>query len=158
MQSYGIPADKIGEIAKIEVPKNLYYEISQRQERTAKKVADVLYNTTHLPETNMIFYDNHNMFEFNATVLDVFKNVLDGNKPNIVILDQSAIYPTSGGQQHDTGVIKFKGCAGSYKIINAEKVGKAVLHYLDKPLEGYIEMFKGKKVDVTVDADRRRQL
>jgi Ser-tRNA(Ala) deacylase AlaX len=37
------------------------------------------------------------MFEFNATVLDVFKNVLDGNKPNIVILDQSAIYPTSGG-------------------------------------------------------------
>lgn len=98
MQSYGIPADKIGEIAKIEVPKNLYYEISQRQERTAKKVADVLYNTTHLPETNMIFYDNHNMFEFNATVLDVFKNVLDGNKPNIVILDQSAIYPTSGGQ------------------------------------------------------------
>lgn len=30
MQSYGIPADKIGEIAKTEVPKNLYYEISQR--------------------------------------------------------------------------------------------------------------------------------
>lgn len=30
MQSHGIPADKIAEIAKIEVPKNLYYEISQR--------------------------------------------------------------------------------------------------------------------------------
>ena len=158
MQSHGIPADKIAEIAKIEVPKNLYYEISQRQERTAKKVADVLYNTTHIPETKMIFYDDHNMFDFEATVIEVFKNVLDGNKANIVILDQSAIYPTSGGQQHDTGVLKIKGCAGTYKIINAEKVGKAVLHYLDRPLEGYIEMFKGKKVSVTIDEDRRKQL
>ena len=64
MQSHGIPADKIAEIAKTEVPKNLYYEIAQKQERTAKKAADVLYNTTQLPETNMIFYDDHHCFDF----------------------------------------------------------------------------------------------
>ena len=29
---------------------------------------------------------------------------------------------------------------------------------LDRPLEGYIEMFKGKKVSVKIDAERRRQL
>lgn len=158
MQSHGIPADKIAEIAKTEVPKNLYYEIALKQERTAKKPAVIMYNTTHLPETKMIFYDDHNLFEFGATILDVFKNVLDGNKPNIVILDQSAIYPTSGGQQHDTGVLKIQGCVGTYKIIDAEKVGKAVLHYLDRPLEGYLEMFKNKKVSVTIDEDRRKQL
>lgn len=36
--------------------------------------------------------------EFDATILDVFKNVKMDKIPNIVILDKSAIYPTSGGQ------------------------------------------------------------
>lgn len=76
--------------------------------------------------------------------------------PNIIILDQSAIYPTSGGQEHDTAVMKIKGCAGEYKIVDAVKVGKCILHILDRPLEGYLEMFKGKKVEVSIDADRRR--
>jgi len=35
---------------------------------------------------------------FDATVIEVFKNVKQNNIANIVILDQSAIYPTSGGQ------------------------------------------------------------
>jgi alanyl-tRNA synthetase len=73
-------------------------------------------------------------------------------------LDQSAIYPTSGGQEHDTGVVKIKGCVGSYKIVNAVKVGKVVLHTLDRPLEGYVEMFKGKKVTIKIDEGRRKQL
>jgi len=34
---------------------------------------------------------------FDATVIEVFKNVKQKNLPNIVILDQSAVYPTSGG-------------------------------------------------------------
>jgi alanyl-tRNA synthetase len=38
------------------------------------------------------------------------------------------------------------------------KVGKCVLHTLDRPLEGYLELYKGKKVHVTIDADRRKQL
>jgi len=95
---------------------------------------------------------------FDATVVEVFKNVKQNNVPNIVILDQSAIYPTSGGQQHDTGVITFAGVAGSYKIVDAIKVGKCVLHILDRPLEGYTEYFKGKKANVTIDSDRRKQL
>ena len=73
-----------------------------------------------------------------------------------MILDQSAIYPTSGGQQHDTGVLKIAGCAGQYDIVDAIKVGRVVLHILDRPLEGYLEMFKGKKVKVTIDPERRR--
>jgi len=158
MQSYGIPADKIAEVAKTDVPKNLYYEIALKQERTAKKPETVLYNTTHLPQTQMIFYEDHNLFEFEAKIIDVFENVLDKNKPNIIILDRSAIYPTSGGQQHDTGEVKIQGCAGTYQIIDAIKVGKAVLHTLDRPLEGYVEMFKGKKVTVALDEDRRKQL
>jgi len=79
-------------------------------------------------------------------------------KPNIIILDQSAIYPTSGGQEHDTGTLKIAGCAGSYNIVDAIKVGKCVLHILDRPLEGYVEMFKGKRVHIKIDPERRKQL
>jgi Ser-tRNA(Ala) deacylase AlaX len=52
--------------------------------------------------------------------------------------------------------MKIKGCAGSYKIVDAVKVGKCVLHILDRPLEGYLDMYKGKKVEVAIDADRRK--
>ena len=45
----------------------------------------------------------------------------------------------------------FAGVAGEYKIVDAIKVGKCVLHILDRPLEGYTEMFKGKKVNVSID-------
>jgi len=88
----------------------------------------------------------------------VFHNVLENNKPNIIILDKSAIYPTSGGQQHDTGIVEIAGCVGTYKIVDAVKVGKTVLHTLDRPLEGYVELFKGKKVTIKIDEARRRQL
>lgn len=43
-------------------------------------------------------------------------------------------------------------------MIDAVKVGKVVLHTLDRPLEGYIELYKGKKVHLKIDADRRKQL
>lgn len=111
-----------------------------------------------MKETDQILYKDHGIMSFDATVLEVFKNVKQNNLPNIVILDQSAVYPTSGGQQHDTGVITFGGVAGSYKIVDAIKVGKCVLHILDKPLEGYVEMYKGKKAHVVIDEDRRKQL
>lgn len=96
--------------------------------------------------------------DFDATIVDVFRNVTQGQTPNLLILDRSAVYPTSGGQQHDTAVVKIQGCAGEYKIIDAVKVGKVVLHTLDRPLEGYIELYKGKKAHVTIDAERRKQL
>jgi Ser-tRNA(Ala) deacylase AlaX len=54
--------------------------------------------------------------------------------------------------------MKILGCAGEYKVVDAIKVGKCVLHILDRPLEGYIEMFKGKQVHVKIDWDRRKQL
>jgi alanyl-tRNA synthetase len=98
MQSYGIPADKIADIVGAPVPQNLYYEIALRQERTAKAAEVVLYSTTHLAETDNLYYKDHTCMHFDARVVDVFRNVLMGNRPNILILDRSAIYPTSGGQ------------------------------------------------------------
>jgi len=75
MQSYGIPVDKISEIVGQPVPKSLYYEISLRQERTAKAQEVILYQTGHLVETDNLYYKDHDLMEFDAKVVSVFKNV-----------------------------------------------------------------------------------
>ena len=97
MQSWGIPADKISEISGIPVPGNLYYEIAIRIEKMAKPPEVILYSTAHLPETDNLYYKDHNLFDFEAQIVDVFTNVVEENKRNILILDRSAVYPTSGG-------------------------------------------------------------
>lgn len=87
MESYGIPVDKIVEISGQPIPLNLYTEIAARQERTAKEAEVVLYSTTHLPETKALYYEDQDLMDFEATVIDVFRNVEDDKKPNILILD-----------------------------------------------------------------------
>ena len=157
MQSWGIPADRISELSKEPVPGNLYYEIAQRQERVAKAPETILYSTVHLPETENLYYQNHNLMDFEAKVVDVYANVLDGGKRNLLILDRSAVYPTSGGQQHDTATIKVEGIEEPFKMFNAEKVGRVVLHVLDRELP-HAEELKGRKVSVSIDVERRSQL
>jgi len=76
MQSWGIPADKIGEISKLPVPGNLYYEIATRQERVAKAGETVLYSTMHIAETVNMYYEDGKLSTFDATCLEVFVNKL----------------------------------------------------------------------------------
>lgn len=59
---------------------------------------------------------------------------------------------------HDTGTMSIEGVEGQYQIVDAVKVGKCVLHILDRPLEGDTDLFKGKAVNVQIDWERRRQL
>ncbi len=158
MQSWGIPADRISVISGLPIPGNLYYEIAQRQERIAAAPETVLYSTVHLPETDNLYYQDHNLFDFEAVVVDVFANVLEQNKRNILILNQSAVYPTSGGQQHDKGTIRIEGIDDVFQLKNAEKVGKVVLHILDKEIPVETDALKGRKVAVSIDRERRNQL
>jgi len=92
---------------------------------------------------------------FDGKIVDVFANVLDGGKRNIMILDRSAIYPTSGGQQHDTAEVKIEGIEEPFKIVNAEKVGKVELHILDREIPNW-EALKGKTAHVCIDSERRQ--
>lgn len=158
MQSWGIPADSIAQISGLPVPLDLYYEIAQRQERIAKAPELILYSTAHLPETDNLYYKDHNLYHFDAQVVDVFANITDGNKRNMLILNQSAVYPTSGGQQHDNATIKIEGIEGEFLMKNAEKVGKVVLHILDREIPEETEALKGRKVHVHIDQARRNQL
>ena len=47
----------------------------------------------------------------------------------MIILDESAFYPTSGGQQHDTGKLWIDGL-GDVDVLDVTKVGKCVLHLI----------------------------
>lgn len=156
MTSWGIPADAIAQISKNEIPPNLYHEIATRQERVVKAAEQILYDTTHLPPTINLYYQNHKMYKFNAKIVDVFANVKQKNVRNIVICDQSAFYPTSGGQQHDDGTITIDG--ETYNIVDAEKVGQCVLHILDRELTKPNDELIGKEVELTIDEARRNQL
>lgn len=59
MQSWGIPADAISQICKIPVPDNLYAEIADRVEKTAKATELILYDTIAYPETENLYYQDH---------------------------------------------------------------------------------------------------
>jgi len=155
--SLGIPVDVIAQVSGQPVPDNLYYEIAQDQEKTAKVAEVILYNTTHLAETDNLFYTHPNEFAFKGKILDVFANLKQNNARNIVILDRSSFYPTSGGQQNDVGSLQIDG--ESYQVLNCEKVGKCVLHILDRPLPNEdISHYKGLDVTGSIDEERRRQL
>lgn len=156
MTSWGIPADVIAQISGHEVPANLYYEIATRQERIVKAAEQILYNTTHLPATTNLYYADHHCYKFNAKIVDIFANVKQKGKRNIVILDQSAFYPTSGGQQNDVGTIQIG--EKKYNIIDAEKVGQCVLHIINAELEEQNDALIGKEVTCTIDFERRNQL
>ena len=68
-------------------------------DKVAKATEKVLYDTIAYPETENIYYQNHRTYDFEAKVVGVLDNIEHKNKvKNIVILDRSAFYPTSGGQ------------------------------------------------------------
>jgi alanyl-tRNA synthetase len=77
------------------------------------------------------------------------------NALNIVILDQSAFYPTSGGQANDLGTLTISGFI--YKVIDVEKVGHCVLHVLDTALSDR-DSFVNQSIVGEIDMERRRQL
>jgi len=156
MTTWGIPADVIASITGLEVPGNLYYEISQREEQVVRAAETVLYDTTSLPETVNLYYANHKKMIFDATVVDIITNLNNANKRNIVVLDQSAFYPTSGGQQNDTGKMTIQG--EEYTVVNVEKVGHCVFHILDREVSQETVDLIGKPVQCLIDEERRNQL
>lgn len=156
MTSWGIPVDTIAKLSGIPAPGNLYYEIATRQEKVMKAPEKILYNTIHLPETRNLYFEDNRQMDFTGNVVEVFANQLEENKRNLVILDQSCFYPTSGGQQNDTGTLTIEGIDQVFNVVDCIKVGKCVLHKIDSelPEEGVI----GKPVNGSVCATRRAQL
>jgi misacylated tRNA(Ala) deacylase len=89
--------------------------------------------------TELLYLRDAYLRAFDAEVLEV-----DGER---VRLDRTALYPTGGGQPHDTGTLD------GVPVVEVTKVGDAVWHTLDGDVPAV-----GATVHGVVDWDRRHEL
>src|SRR4051812_39162527 len=74
--------------------------------------------------TQRLYYTDSYLTEFDARVVEVAD---DGCR---VYLDQTAFYPTSGGQPHDLGTL------GGARISDVIDEGERIAHLVETPLHG----------------------
>ncbi len=162
--SQGVRPEHVRKIAaqqgkKVVVPVDFYAKVAERQGRkeqaTATKKRFTL-DLTGVPETKILYYGDWKLLEFDAKVV----YSLNEN----VALDQTAFYPTSGGQLHDVGELSWGGMqgvgggqgngqVGVVKVVDVFKYDGVILHKLEK------NPFKvGDSVAGRVDLARRMQL
>lgn len=89
--------------------------------------------------TNRLYYNNAYLTEFDAVVVD--------KKPGCIALDQSAFYPTSGGQPYDCGIIRWEN--GETNVTDVTVENDIVWHHVDE------EIPLGAKVHGKIDWARR---
>src|SRR5690348_14231525 len=87
--------------------------------------------------TERLYYTDARLTDFTATVVEVA-----GDR---VYLDRTAFYPTSGGQQFDTGTL------GDARVIDVVDEKERIAHVLEKPAQ----LAAGDEVKGRVDAARR---
>ena len=83
--------------------------------------------------------------------LRTFSAVVTSVRDQQVALDQTAFYPTGGGQPHDTGVFQWPGATTS--VTEVRKEGDVVWHTVAGPVPD-----AGVPVTGTIDWDRRHAL
>ncbi|MFH1409301.1 MAG: alanyl-tRNA editing protein AlaXM [Nanoarchaeota archaeon] len=90
-----------------------------------------------------LYFQDSYLKEFSAKVI-----ACEGNK---IALDQSAFYPTGGGQPHDEGSLIMK--ERSFTVVDTRKEGGKTIHEIDK--EG---LSVGDDVSGELDWERRYRL
>ncbi len=96
--------------------------------------------------TERLYYENSYLWEFDARVLKIRQSKKQDSWD--AVLDQSAFYPTSGGQPFDTGKLVFTGGEAAVTDVEADREGE-VWHTLDR------EIPEGTEVHGIIDGARR---
>ncbi|RME31221.1 alanine--tRNA ligase [Candidatus Woesearchaeota archaeon] len=126
------------------IPERFYALVAERQEVREHKTQTrrrKRYALDGVPKTKILYYDSYDYTRFESPVV----KVLEGNK---VILERTAFYPTSGGQEHDEGTL------GGVPVTDVIKQDGVIIHVLEKP----VTWQPGELVTGVVDIERRRQL
>ncbi len=146
--SNGISPDMVKEAAKkynikVVIPDNFYSLVVDRHEKAEQIHAtkkEIELNLEGIPETESLYYYDYTKISNEDKVLKIIDDM--------VILDKSVVYPTSGGQLHDIGTINGQ------KFVDAFKQGNHTIHVMDeKP-----KFKEGDTVKVQVDKKWRTQL
>ncbi|MEK4384354.1 DHHA1 domain-containing protein [Solibacillus sp. FSL W7-1464] len=83
---------------------------------------------------NLFYYEDAMMKEFTAQVVKTGKD----ETGNFIVLDNTAFYPTGGGQPHDTGWIN------EAEITDVEKIGEEIRHYTPADVSNISGEISGK--------------
>jgi alanyl-tRNA synthetase len=102
--------------------------------------------------TKRLYYDRPDMHEFESVVEDVLPPSSAQPRP-AVVLRESAFYPTSGGQVHDTGWLTLEGAERLRVAEVADAEDGRVLHYLQAPAK---LPAVGIRVSGSIDRERRQ--
>jgi len=79
--------------------------------------------------TRRLYYDDSYQRDFSAEVLSC-EPELHGTAPAwAVVLDCTALYPTSGGQQHDLGKV------GDANVLDVRDEGEEIVHIVDRQID-----------------------
>lgn len=97
--------------------------------------------------TTRLYYNDSFLYDFDAEV----REVLDTPRPGVV-LDQTAFYPTSGGQAFDTGWIASDANSKLRVTEVAESEDGKLIHYLEAP----VDLTPGTRIRGEIDSTRRR--
>jgi alanyl-tRNA synthetase len=148
--THGMPPEIVQNIAKkdhveFSIPKNFDSMIAElhSHEKPGEEAECI---RTDLPKTHLLYYDDHYMNEFDATVLWAQMT----ERGTEVIFDKTAFYPEGGGQPADKGVITAHG--QHIPVTHVEKIGDAVVHILAHPVNN------GEKIHGTIDWEHRYAL
>jgi len=138
--SHGVTPDLLlqkGIISRI--PSDFYLRVTEKHITTKIQEEKLDIDVSNIPPTIPLFYQDRYLFEFKAKVLKVINNY--------VILDKTAFFARSGGQEPDRGYI------GSCAVLDVIKVGDVILHKIKgvPPKEGSVVYCK-------IDRDRRLAL
>jgi len=150
--SHGINPELIKEeFAKsnreLKIPDNFYALVAEKHEankaKEAKEEKETL-NLDNIGETKILYYDDYKLTDFKAVVLKIIEK---RGKYN-VILNQTAFYPVSGGQDKDEGTMN------KIPVTNIFKQGNHIVHVLEQKPD-FKEL---DEVHCKIDLDRRIQL
>ncbi len=101
--------------------------------------------------TKRLYYDNSEIHEFDSVIEDV-ASASSGQPRPAVFLRETAFYPTSGGQVHDTGWLTL-----GDEHLRVSEVADAedgrIVHYLEAPVKVPLA---GIEVHGSIDGERRR--
>src|SRR6202158_5848352 len=103
--------------------------------------------------TKRLYYDSSEVHEFDSVVEEVAPPSAEQSRA-AVILRETAFYPTSGGQVHDTGWLTLEGSERLRVAEVADAEDGRILHYLEAPAKLPVA---GVRVRGSIDPESRRE-
>jgi alanyl-tRNA synthetase len=139
--SDGITPEQLAQAGlKVSVPDDFYERVVSKHILQKNEEKGPKFDTTDVPNTRLLYYEDGDTFEFDARVLKTYEG-------GFVVLDQTAFFPRGGGQEPDHGTIDGK------SVVDAIKYGSVVLHQVTGELPTVGSMVHG-----IVDSVRRQRI